>query len=188
MLAAVSQQNKLLLGGIAAVVIVFSLVCALVIPRTRPEFPGHRLRPFLLATVLLFVAMMLAVEFFAVEEEEAHAETSAHASEAGSETMPAVTSPGRVTERVEVVGTEFALELSQREFRPGNYEFELVNEGDAAHNLVISGPEVEKAATPVIAAGRRARIRVALVAGEYELYCSVPGHEEAGMRTTITVQ
>ena len=196
MLAAVSQQNKLLLGGIAAIVIVFSLVSALAIPRRRPEFPGRGLRAFLLVTVLAFVAMMLAVEFFAVEEEEeAHAggapqtrvETGEHASEAGSETMPAVTSPGRVSERVEVVGTEFALELSKREFRPGNYEFVLVNEGDAPHNLVISGPEVEKAATPVIGAGKRATIRVALVDGDYELYCSVPGHEEAGMRTKITV-
>ena len=77
MLAAVSTQNKLLLGGTALVFILFALVAALVIPRTRPEFPGRRRNLFIAATVVLFVAMLAAVELFAVEEEEPHGETEA---------------------------------------------------------------------------------------------------------------
>ena len=77
MLAAVSTQNKLLLGGIATLFILFALVSSLVVPRTRPEFPGHRRNLFIGATAVLFVAMLLAVELFAVEEEEPHEETEA---------------------------------------------------------------------------------------------------------------
>jgi uncharacterized cupredoxin-like copper-binding protein len=186
-LAAVSTQNKLLLGGMALIFIVFALVVALVIPRTRPEFPGRRLNAFLGVTVLLFVAMLLAVEFFAVEEEEAHAETSAAASEGGSETMPAVTSPGEPEQTIRVSAKEFELDPAETQLSPGTYDFELVNDGTVPHDLVVSGPEVEKAATPVIGPDKKATIRVALVDGEYELYCSVPGHEDAGMSTTITV-
>jgi uncharacterized membrane protein SirB2 len=69
-LAALSQQNKLLLGGMAAIIILFSLISAFVLPRRNPQFPGQRRNAFLLATVVLFVGMLLAVELFAIEEEE----------------------------------------------------------------------------------------------------------------------
>lgn len=78
MLAAVSTQNKILLGGTAAIFIAFALVSSFVLPRRNPNFPSHQMPLFLAATVVLFVAMMLAVEFFAVEEEEGGpAETAA---------------------------------------------------------------------------------------------------------------
>jgi hypothetical protein len=69
-LAAVSTQNKILLGGMALIFIGFALVSSFVLPRRNPNFPGHRLGLFLTITVVLFAGMMLAVEFFAVEEEE----------------------------------------------------------------------------------------------------------------------
>ena len=78
MLAAVSTQNKILLGGMAAIFIAFSLASSFLLPRRDPNFPGRRLPLFLTITVGLFVAMMLAVEFFAVEEEEGgHQEAAA---------------------------------------------------------------------------------------------------------------
>ena len=70
MLAAVSTQNKILLGGIALIFIVFALLSSFVLPRRDPEFPGDRRGLFYVATAVLFVGMLLAVEFFAVEEEE----------------------------------------------------------------------------------------------------------------------
>ena len=70
MLAAVSTQNKVLLGGMAAIFIVFALVSSFVLPRREPNYPGRRLGLFLGVTVVLWVAMLAAVELFAVEEEE----------------------------------------------------------------------------------------------------------------------
>jgi hypothetical protein len=69
-LAAVSTQNKLLLGGMALIFIVFALVSSFVLPRRDPDFPGDRRGLFFAVTAVLFVAMLLAVELFAVEEEE----------------------------------------------------------------------------------------------------------------------
>jgi len=69
-LAAVSTQNMILLGGMALIFIVFSLVSSFVMPRRDPNFPGEKRNLFIGATVVLFVCMLLAVELFAVEEEE----------------------------------------------------------------------------------------------------------------------
>ena len=70
MVAAVSTQNKILLGGMALIFIVFSLVSSFVMPRRDPNFPGERRNLFIGVTAVLFVCMLLAVELFAVEEEE----------------------------------------------------------------------------------------------------------------------
>ena len=77
MLAAVSTQNKILLGGMALLFIVFSLASSFLFPRRNPNFPGDRRNLFLVATGVLFVGMLLAVELFAVEEEEPHGEPEA---------------------------------------------------------------------------------------------------------------
>jgi len=71
---ALATENKLVLGLTAAVFIVFALVSALVIPRSRPDFPGsgQGLRLFIAGTALLFVAMMTAMALFGEDEEEGH--------------------------------------------------------------------------------------------------------------------
>ena len=70
MLAALSTQNKLVLGGMGLIFIVYALLSSFVFPRRDPNFPGRRRNLFLVVTAVLFVCMLLAVEFFAVEEEE----------------------------------------------------------------------------------------------------------------------
>jgi hypothetical protein len=76
-LAAVSTQNKLLLGGMAAIFIVFALISSFVLPSRNPSFPGKNRNTFLLITGVLFVGMLFAVEFFAIEEEEPGEEQAA---------------------------------------------------------------------------------------------------------------
>ena len=71
MVYALTTENKVLLGGMAAIFIVFALVSAFVIPRRFPDYPGERgLRIFVPVTLVLFVLMMVAVELFAVEQHE----------------------------------------------------------------------------------------------------------------------
>jgi mono/diheme cytochrome c family protein len=65
---------------VAASFIVFALVMALVIPRSRPEFPGKRLPLFLAVCGLFFVVQMTAVLVLAEvgeADEPAHEETTA---------------------------------------------------------------------------------------------------------------
>jgi mono/diheme cytochrome c family protein len=64
---------------VAASFIVFALVMALVIPRSRPEFPGKRLPIFLVVCGLFFLSQMTAVLVLAEvgeADEPAHEETT----------------------------------------------------------------------------------------------------------------
>jgi mono/diheme cytochrome c family protein len=99
-----ATSNKIWLALFAGVFIVFALLSSFVFPRWRPDFPGeHGRKWFIIATLALFVAMLFAVNVFAKEDEEPHAETAgetATTTEPGvtestpTETAPTETTPG----------------------------------------------------------------------------------------------
>ena len=64
MLAALSTAHKLGLGLAALAFILFALISAMVIPRSRPDFPGRNLGWFVFVSILFFVGMMSAVLVF----------------------------------------------------------------------------------------------------------------------------
>lgn len=66
----------------------------------------------------------------------------------------------------------------------GPLEFNVVNVGMDDHSLSIKG----RADTEFVSAGGEGRLEVTLPAGTYRLYCSLPGHEQAGMWTTLVVK
>ena len=71
------SRNEIILGVAALVLVGFSLVVALVIPRRNPNFPGDRVGLFTLVAVLVVAGMLATVEVFGAEEERedvAHAE------------------------------------------------------------------------------------------------------------------
>ena len=80
MLALTGYETALLVVAIAF--IVFALVAALVIPRSRPTFPGNRLGLFLAICGVFFVAQMTAVLVLA---EVGEADEPAHEEAAGGE-------------------------------------------------------------------------------------------------------
>lgn len=63
-------------------------------------------------------------------------------------------------------------------------ELTLTNVGVAQHDLVIENTEF---ATSILNGGASETITVNLPAGEYQYFCSVPGHRAAGMAGTLTV-
>jgi cytochrome c6 len=83
LLALTGYETALLV--VAAVFIVFALVAALVIPRSRPEFPGKRLGLFLGICACLFVAQMTAVLVLA---EVGEADEPVHEEAGGGEAQP----------------------------------------------------------------------------------------------------
>ena len=60
MLAALSTAHKLGLGLSGLVFVLFALISAMLIPRSRPEFPGRNLGWFVFVSILFFVGMMCA--------------------------------------------------------------------------------------------------------------------------------
>ena len=84
---ALSTGQELGLALVAAIFIAFALTSSFLLPRRNPDFPTERgLRRFVLASIVLFLAMMAAVLVFAREDEEAE---GAHGEEpAETQTVP----------------------------------------------------------------------------------------------------
>jgi cytochrome c6 len=82
-LALTGYETALLVVAIAF--IVFALIAALVIPRSRPAFPGNRLGLFIAICGVFFVAQMTAVLVLA---EVGEADEPAHEEAAGGEEPP----------------------------------------------------------------------------------------------------
>jgi uncharacterized cupredoxin-like copper-binding protein len=61
----------------------------------------------------------------------------------------------------------------------------LDNEGSLQHDFNIEDTDF---ATELLNGGESETITVNLEAGEYVYFCSVPGHREAGMEGTLTVE
>ena len=74
-LLALSSTQELVLGLAAAAFVVFALVSAMAIPRSRPDYPGRHLGWFITVAALFTIGMLAAVMFVAREtgEEEAAA-------------------------------------------------------------------------------------------------------------------
>ena len=83
--------NEIILAVVAAVLVVFSLTVALVIPKRNPEFPGNRLGLYIAVAALFFIGTMAGVIFFAREEEEAHGAEAAETQGTESGEEPATT-------------------------------------------------------------------------------------------------
>ena len=56
--------------------------------------------------------------------------------------------------------------------------------GPVKHDLAIKG---QKKKTPQITGGKSAKLTLTLKKGTYTFYCTVPGHEAAGMKGVLKV-
>jgi uncharacterized cupredoxin-like copper-binding protein len=61
----------------------------------------------------------------------------------------------------------------------------LTNTGAAVHNFNIDELNIHSGDVPP---GQSSEVTITAPAGTYQYYCNVPGHKEAGMTGTLTVQ
>jgi len=169
---ALSTGHAIGLGVVAAIFIAFALASSFLGPRWRADFPGKNgLRAFVIASFVLFAAMLAAVAIFGAEKTEAVAE--AQAAVAAGKPVP-------VTEN------EFHIVGVPKTLKPGTYTFVVKNAGKIQHDLDVQGGKVN-AKTPLIDPGATAKLTVKLPAGTYALFCTVPGHRKLGMLAKLTV-
>ena len=69
---------------------------------------------------------------------------------------------------------------------PGRIEIVFLNRSSLKHNVNVELGEKELGHSATIAHGTT-KFFVRLKAGKYNYYCSVPGHEDAGMHGTLIV-
>lgn len=178
--AGLSTGNKIGLAVVGGVFILFALTSSLLAPRRRADFPGRNgLSVFVIASVVLFAAMLTAVSIFGRESEAKGAEKTA-----GGQGAPSASKTIHVTE------TEFKVSLpSLQQLKGGKYMFIVKNAGKIQHDLVISGGHAAgQTKTPLLAPGETKSITASLQTGNYTLYCSVPGHKQAGMVAQLAIR
>ena len=202
MLIGLSTGHQVGLAVTAGAFIVFALASSFLFPRYRPQFPGNGLLAFIVVTFVFFFGMLTAVEVFGAEESEggeehvAQTETGAEeptttqrtttqqqtsTEEATTTTAPQTTTTAAV-EDVKVSETEFKIAMPAT-LKAGKYRFEVKDDGKIPHDLAIKGGKK----TELIQPGKEATLEVDLKPGKYEFYCTVPGHETAGMKIDVTV-
>ena len=80
-----------------------------------------------------------------------------------------------------------AYQFGSAETRPGALTINSVNESAIPHNIALDGGGMSEEGE-VVQDGGTSTIDVDLRPGEYEFYCSVPGHREGGMAGKLTVE
>jgi hypothetical protein len=88
--------------------------------------------------------------------------------------------------RLGVVAREWSLVLSRNVLPAGKARVQLQNFGEDAHNLRIEsvGSSLD---VPLAESGEVQEASGTLPAGDYTVYCTLPGHEAQGMRARLTV-
>jgi uncharacterized cupredoxin-like copper-binding protein len=194
---ALSTGHEVGLGVTGLVFILFALASSFLFPRFRPDYPGRGLLAFIVVAFVFFFGMLTAVEVFGAEEEHhteaagetttapAETTTSQQTTTAQTSTQATTTAPAKpAATTVPVSEVEFKITLASTDFKAGEITFEVKNDGKIPHDLAIKRTADK---TDLIPAGGTAELKVTLKAGKYELYCTVPGHEAAGMKLNITV-
>jgi uncharacterized cupredoxin-like copper-binding protein len=83
---------------------------------------------------------------------------------------------------------EYSITPTPATIKAGSVTITAMNAGATTHQLTIEGNGISEKGTSNIAPGASANLTVDLKPGTYTLYCAIPGHEAAGMKTTIIVQ
>lgn len=193
---ALTTGHQVGLAVTAAAFILFALASSLLFPRFRPQYPGGGLPAFIVVCFVFFFGMLTAVEVFGAEPKEGGKEpvaeqpttvkptttTQQTSTAQQTTTAPKTTTRIEVSTGVMVKETEFKIAMPST-LAAGKYTFEVQDDGKIPHDLAIKGG----AKTKLIQPGGSAQLTVTLKPGKYHFYCTVPGHEQAGMKIDVTV-
>jgi plastocyanin len=104
-------------------------------------------------------------------------------SSSGSSSPPA--GSGQVV-NIPIASSGFAFTKTTATANAGTVTLRAVNPQSTPHDISIKGNGVDAKGSQV-SNGGVSEVTVNLQPGTYEYYCSVPGHEQAGMKGTLTV-
>ena len=187
---ALSTGHEVGLAVTGAAFIAFALFSSFLFPRFRPKYPGGALPAFIVVAFVFFFGMLTAVEVFGADKKKESKRVAQTTSQpATTQATPTVTNTTSTTTpkpqatTVAVTETEFKITLASTSLKAGKITFDIKNTGKLPHDLAIKGGQKTKLIQP----GGSGQLTVTLKPGRYHLYCTVPGHEQAGMKVDITV-
>ena len=84
-------------------------------------------------------------------------------------------------------GGALAYTFADAEAPPGALDITSPNESSTPHNIALEGQGVNEVGE-VVQNGGVSEISADVAQGEYQFFCTVPGHRQAGMEGTLTVK
>jgi plastocyanin len=78
-------------------------------------------------------------------------------------------------------------EFKSASAKPGRVTLLSKNDSEVPHDISVKGSGVDEKGNQVTGGGT-SRVTASLKSGEYTFYCSVPGHEQGGMKGTLTIK
>jgi len=87
---------------------------------------------------------------------------------------------------IDVAQSGFAFTKTTATASAGTVELKSMNPQSVSHDISIKGNGVDEHGS-LVSGGGVSTVTVDLKPGTYTFYCSVPGHEQAGMKGTLTV-
>jgi uncharacterized cupredoxin-like copper-binding protein len=177
---------------VIAIVIAVGAIVLSAIGLTREDFPptARAGRAVMAGTLLLVVGGVIALLATTHVEHPREEAAEAAAEERAAEQGKPAQGGAKAGEAVDVTEDEFSIALENGdELAPGPHTFAVANAGKIQHDLAIEGGGLkEETKTPLIDPGKTADLGADLKPGEYKFYCTVPGHEQSGMKIDVTVR
>jgi plastocyanin len=87
---------------------------------------------------------------------------------------------------IPIASSGFAFSTATATASAGTVTLKAMNPQSVSHDISIKGNGVDVKGNQV-STGGVSTVTATLTPGTYEYYCSVPGHEQAGMKGTLTV-
>jgi len=182
------------------IALILSAVVVSAIGLKFENFPANR--GILAGTVLYFAALVGATALFAVlnaREEAEHREAEQAAEETTSTTTEAsgggaTTTPsgegGASTVKLAADPSQIAYATDALSAKAGRVTIDFDNPNQAIpHDVCVDGPSGDELGCSEVVTGDASTLDLTnLKPGEYTFFCSVDGHEQAGMTGTLTVQ
>lgn len=159
-----------------------------------------RFRPLpLMGVALLVAAGIVLTACGSSSSSSTTSATTTPAAAAATNTSTSGESTGTSTGAAAAAGAETKLALaadpsgafkydkSTLTAKAGKVEITFTNASPVPHDVAIKGNGATAGPTEQISGGGTADLTATLKPGSYEFYCTVPGHEQAGMKGTLTV-
>jgi Uncharacterized copper-binding protein len=124
-------------------------------------------------TLLLIPALLLA--------------TACGGSSGGGGSSAASAPAGAQVVEIDIASSGFAFTTSAATAKAGPVELRSKNPQSISHDISLKGNGVSVQGNMVSSGGVSTVTVADLKPGTYTFYCSVPGHEQAGMKGTLTV-
>lgn len=147
----------------------------------------HRNLIALVAMLTLVAALMVGCGGSSDSSDSSSTGTETTSTDTGS----TATDPGAATESVTLdadPGGALAYVQKTLTAKPGTLAIDFTNDSPIPHDVAINDAQGNEVAASETITGSSTTVDVAVKPGKYTYYCTLPGHEEAGMKGVLTVK